>query len=130
MQAEVQAASTAFVAEFAAVLALLDPVAASLEPLQPDAKKKLGRARMLHAVMAEKAPTLDGLKTMTGEWIHGMLEATFKFESSLVDSGAASRFLSQPAAHRIADTENSIHDPWLFPSPTPELRTCYHPILR
>lgn len=81
----------AYLSTFPATLALLDPIEARMAPIEADAQKRLMRARLLHSVVTSKAAALklSDLKTMTTEWIHGMLEATFPLESSIVDEGFA-----------------------------------------
>ena len=78
-----------FLDAFPTRLALLDPLSERLAkaPVDADAQKRLKRARMLHMVVTSKvaAVKLSDLKTMTSEWIHGMLEATFPVESDIVD---------------------------------------------
>ena len=79
----------AYLSTFPATLALLDPIEARMAPIEADAQKRLMRARLLHSVVTSKAAALklSDLKTMTTEWIHGMLEATFPLESNIVDEG-------------------------------------------
>ena len=81
----------AYLSTFPATLALLDPIEARMAPIEADAQKRLMRARLLHSVVTSKAAALklSDLKTMTTEWIHGMLDATFPLESSIVDEGFA-----------------------------------------
>ena len=86
----------------AAAMLLLDaPLLSEKLAEDPDAKKMLRRATILHNVLKAKLPDirLDDLKTMTGQWIHGMLDATFPLETALVDADcadAARRRLSSP----------------------------------
>ena len=57
----------------AAAMLLLDaPLLSEKLAEDPDAKKMLRRATILHNVLKAKLPDirLDDLKTMTGQWIH------------------------------------------------------------
>lgn len=83
-----------YLTAFPATMALLEPIMASKFPTGPnkdaeEAQKRLGRAKMLHTVITAKLPALklDDLKTMTGEWIHGALQASYPLEKALIDIG-------------------------------------------
>jgi hypothetical protein len=78
---------TAYLESFSATLALLGP---ALEPAAGagDAMVRLKRAQVLHNVLTAKAPAVKAadLKTMTAEWVQGMMESTFPVESAVVDA--------------------------------------------
>jgi len=81
--------ASAFMEGFSSTMALLDPIAARTpaDKADKDAQKRLSRAKILRNVISAKLPSckLDDLKTMTSEWLHGMLEASYPFERELVD---------------------------------------------
>jgi hypothetical protein len=59
-------------------------------PQLADGKKRLQRAKMLHAVITQKFPdteaiaSLQNIRKMSVEWLHGMLDVTFALEASMI----------------------------------------------
>ena len=74
---------------------LLAPINGAMGRTKVDAAaaKRLERARMLHTVISSKLPKVkvEDLQKMCVEWVHGLLEATFPLETSLVDGDCSDR---------------------------------------
>ena len=96
LTATAAATPSTFFANFTVdALELLSPLDGAMAGTKVDAAatKRLGRARMLHTVISSKLPALkvEDLRKMTIEWVHGLVEATFPLETSLVDAECGDR---------------------------------------
>jgi hypothetical protein len=78
----------------ASISATSDAVSSAQEGRAPqlaEGKKRLQRAKMLHAVITQKLTeteaiaSLKNILKMSVEWLHGMLDITFALEASMID---------------------------------------------
>ena len=82
------------ISEFGVVLKSMTRLQPFLDKLRDDAdviagQKRLCRAAMLHRVLLERFPRtkVEDVRTMSVEYLHGMLEATWPLETRLSDAG-------------------------------------------
>ena len=86
-------AATHYLARFTSTTELLAPLKEKMSStnVDPEATKKIQRATLLRSVIKAKLPDVKGedLKTMSTQYVHGLLDATFPLESALVDDDCA-----------------------------------------